>query len=258
MTVPESHPRYVSLSIRDRLVEGWENGLVATQGLIAHGRGEAFDYLLGETTTEEAGSAELVASYMLITASRPVISVNGNVGALVPSEIAELSRLLTCPVEVNIFHRTEERVKALVRHLEEHGCQKVLGEHPDARLEGLDHARALCTREGIYNSDVVLVPLEDGDRCQALMDAGKKVITIDLNPLSRTARTADVTIVNNLTRSIPNLIERCGSAMKAASMGDLTGEDMEREISAFSNRENMMRVIGAMVGRYASENMTFL
>ena len=72
MTVPRSHPRYLSLSTRDKLVKGWEVGLVATQGLIAHGRGEAFDYLIGETTTKEAGDAELIASYMLVTAKRPI------------------------------------------------------------------------------------------------------------------------------------------------------------------------------------------
>jgi 4-phosphopantoate--beta-alanine ligase len=239
------------------LVEGWEKGLVVTQGLIAHGRGEAFDYLLGETTTKEAEIAEIVASYMLLKARRPVISVNGNVGALVPEEIAKLSDLISCPVEVNIFHRTENRVKKLVEHLREHGCRKVLGEHPDAKIEGLDHARALCSRQGIFNSDVVLVPLEDGDRCHALKMAGKKVITIDLNPLSRTSKTANVTIVNNLTRSIPNLIGRCSFAMEALSMGRLTLEEMEKEISSFSNENNLMRVIGGMIGRYASENMTF-
>ncbi|MBN1540038.1 MAG: phosphopantothenate/pantothenate synthetase [Candidatus Thermoplasmatota archaeon] len=257
MKVPESHPRYLSLITRDRLVDGWKKGLVATQGLIAHGRGEAFDYLLGETTTKEAEAAELVASYMLVTAKKPVISVNGNVGALVPDGIAALSDLLSCPVEVNIFHRTEDRVRRLAQHLEDHGCRKVLGEHPDSRLEGLDHARALCTRQGILNSDVVLVPLEDGDRCQALRSAGKKVITIDLNPLSRTARTANVTIVNNLTRSVPNLIEGCRVAMEALSMGRLTLDDVEKEIASFSNEVNLMRVLGAMIGRYASENMSF-
>ncbi|MGA1849039.1 MAG: 4-phosphopantoate--beta-alanine ligase [Thermoplasmatota archaeon] len=257
MTVPRSHPRYLSLSTRDKLVEGWEAGLVATQGLIAHGRGEAFDYLIGETTTKEAGDAELIASYMLVTAKRPVISVNGNVGALVPDEIAKLSDILSCPVEVNIFHRTGERVQRLVKHLREHGCRNVLGEHPDARLEGLDHARALCSRQGIFSSDVVLVPLEDGDRCQALKKAGKKVITIDLNPLSRTSRTADVTIVNNITRALPDLIERSRESMEALSMGSLTLKEMEEDILSFSNQDNLMRTLGTMIGRYASENMSF-
>jgi 4-phosphopantoate--beta-alanine ligase len=36
---------------------------------------------------------------------------------------------------------------------------------------------------------------------------GKRVITIDLNPLSRTARAADVTIVDELTRALPLLAQ---------------------------------------------------
>ena len=52
----------------------------------------------------------------------------------------------------------------------------------------------------------VLIPLEDGDRCEALVRMGKKVIAIDLNPLSRTSRMATVTIVDNIVRAVPNLI----------------------------------------------------
>ena len=55
---------------------------------------------------------------------------------------------------------------------------------------------------------VVLILLEDGDRCEALVAMGKKVIAIDLNPLSRTARKATVSIVDNILRAIPNLTEQ--------------------------------------------------
>ena len=48
--IPKSHPRAKSLYIRERLVHGFDDGLVAKEGLMAHGRGEAFDYLLGEKT----------------------------------------------------------------------------------------------------------------------------------------------------------------------------------------------------------------
>jgi 4-phosphopantoate---beta-alanine ligase len=239
LTVPRSHPRYVSLATRDKLVEGWKNGLVATQGLIAHGRGEAFDYLLGEVTTPEAEMATNAAACMLLLADRPVISVNGNVGAMVAPEIATLSGLLDCPAEVNIFHRTDDRVNRLVEHLEENGCKKVLGRDPDARLEGLDHARALCYRDGIFASDVVLVPLEDGDRCKALKAAGKSVITIDLNPMSRTAVTADVTIVDNLIRSMPNLIRVIKGYQKRLLFGGITPEKLKAELSSYSNEENL-------------------
>jgi len=49
--IPQSHPRAKSLQIRDMLVNGFDQGLVAKEGLMAHGRGETFDYLLGERTS---------------------------------------------------------------------------------------------------------------------------------------------------------------------------------------------------------------
>ena len=51
----------------------------------------------------------------------------------------------------------------------------------------------------------MLVPLEDGDRCEALVALGKQVLVIDLNPLSRTARMAHVTIVDEVTRAMTEL-----------------------------------------------------
>ena len=39
-----------------------------------------------------------------------------------------------------------------------------------------------------------------------LRNAGKTVITFDLNPLSRTSQTANITIVDNVTRAIDLLI----------------------------------------------------
>jgi len=254
MTVPKSHPRYLSLITRDRLVEGWKNGLVVTQGLIAHGRGEAFDYLLGEVTVDEARKAERTAACRMLLAERLVISVNGNVGALVPGEVAELSRILECPVEVNIFHRTEERVSRLAALLREHGCYEVLGEEPDAKLEGLEHARALCSRKGIFSSDVVLVPLEDGDRCQALKAAGKDVITIDLNPLSRTSKTADITIVDNLIRAMPNLISEVKDLKEDLKAEKISRDDMERTVSDFSNDDNIRSVLRSISERFSSSD----
>ena len=55
---------------------------------------------------------------------------------------------------------------------------------------------------------MVFVPLEDGDRCEALIRSGRKVVTIDLNPLSRTARKASITIVDNIIRALPLLVDR--------------------------------------------------
>ena len=78
MNIPKSHPRYLSLQIREKLVDGFKNNLVAKEGLLAHGRGEAFDYLIGEKTTKSAKNAIKAAAYMLNQAQKSVISVNGN------------------------------------------------------------------------------------------------------------------------------------------------------------------------------------
>jgi len=46
--VPDDHPRKVSLDMREKIIEGHTLNIVATAGLLAHGRGEAFDYIIGE------------------------------------------------------------------------------------------------------------------------------------------------------------------------------------------------------------------
>jgi len=208
--ISESHPRYISLVTRERLVEMMRRGIVSEAGLIAHGRGEAFDYLLGEKTGDFAYNAEKAAVALLLTAERPVISVNGNAAALAGKELLELAEITGSIVEVNLFHRTEERVQLIVEHLKSLGGDGILGPEPDARIPGVEHARALCHRDGIYSADVVLVPLEDGDRTEALKSMGKKVITIDLNPMSRTAKTADITVVNNIIRAMPEMVLMAG------------------------------------------------
>ncbi len=206
--IPKSHPRYASLVARERVAEGVRRGYTSTQGLIAQGRGECFDYLIGERTTVAALEAIRAAAAMLLLAERPALSVNGNVAALAAEEMVALAAALKIPLEVNLFHRSEERVKKIADLLLEKGATKVLGERPDAAVPGLDHARALATRGGIYDADVVLIPLEDGDRCEALVAMGKKVIAIDLNPLSRTAKKATVSIVDNIVRAVPLLTEQ--------------------------------------------------
>src|SRR5438477_302099 len=101
MKIPKSHQRYDSLMRRETLVRAWKAGIVVPEGLIAHGRGEAFDYL--------------------------------------------------------------------------------------------------------YGADVVLVPLEDGDRAEALVRMEKVVISVDLNPFSRTTRTASIPVVDELSRALLNI-----------------------------------------------------
>ena len=46
--IDENHPRYNSLMMRKKISEAGQKGMLAQSAMIAHGRGEAFDYLLGE------------------------------------------------------------------------------------------------------------------------------------------------------------------------------------------------------------------
>lgn len=205
--IPKDHPRYTSLVTREHLAECARSGIVSLEGLTSHGRGEAFDYLLGEKTSESALLAEKTAAALIRTAKHPVISVNGNTAALAAREIALLQKASGALVEVNLFHRTPERVQQIESLLRDAGTEVFSGEAE--RLLPLSHDRAYCRREGMYTADVVLVPLEDGDRCEVLVGMGKKVIAVDLNPLSRTARKATLTIVDEVTRALPRIAEAC-------------------------------------------------
>jgi 4-phosphopantoate---beta-alanine ligase len=227
--IPPDHPRYMSLLTRERLVKGVRDGITSEQGLIAQGRGEAFDYLIGERTTASARAAEKTAVAMLMLAKNPVISVNGNAAALSAKEICQLAETLDAAVEINLFHRTEERVSRIAARLRSEGCTKLYGERPDRLIPGLSHERAKASSEGIYTADVVLVPLEDGDRCEALAKMGKRVIVVDLNPLSRSAQTATVTIVDNIVRALPNMVAL------AQEMKSVPGMELEEIIEEFRN-----------------------
>src|SRR5690606_28300817 len=170
---------------------------------------EAYDYLLGERTTRTAQRAIKAAAAMLLLSKKPVISGNGNTAALCPREIVEMANYTSAAIEVNIFYRTEERKQAIKAELERHGGRNILGVGPraSARIPELQSERRRVDPEGIYVADTVLVRVEDGERTEALARMGKRVISVDLNPLSRTARTAHITIVDNITRAMPALIE---------------------------------------------------
>ena len=225
--IPEDHPRRDSLVTRHRIEAGVDRGITSRQGLIAQGRGESFDYLLGERTIESADRAERVAAAQLLLADRPVLSVNGNVAALVPGETVELAEAVDAAIEVNLFNRTEERMRAIAEHLREHGAEEVKGLRADARIPGLSHERAKVDADGIGAADAVLVPLEDGDRAEALQGMGKVEIVIDLNPLSRSARVAAIPIVDNIIRAVPNVTAH------ARELRGAPAEELEGIVAAF-------------------------
>jgi 4-phosphopantoate--beta-alanine ligase len=135
--------------------------------------------------------------------------VNGNTAALVAEEIVKLANVTEAKIEVNLFYRSLGRELAIKKLLEKAGAREVLGvgRKASARILELNSERRRVDPRGIMAADVVLVPLEDGDRTEALVRMGKKVIAIDLNPLSRTAQKATITIVDNIVRAAPSLVQ---------------------------------------------------
>lgn len=242
--IPKDHPRAESLMTRERLVNGFRRNLVASEGLIAHGRGEAFDYLLGERTPEVAEGSVRAAAALLLLSKNAVLSVNGNAAALCPKEFVELAEITGAKIEVNLFYRTVERELAVKEELERHGAKQVLGvgERASARIQELSSERRRVDPDGIFAADTVFVPLEDGDRTETLARLGKNVITVDLNPLSRTAKAATITVVDNIVRAMPALVQ------KAQALKGKDKSTLRQLVELFDNEENLEQSLAIIRG----------
>ncbi len=238
MDIPKNHPRYESLILREKVKECLKQGILSEVGVAAHGRGEAFDYLLGEKTSLEAKRSIKAAAIMLCEAKNPVISVNGNTACLVPKEVVELSKIVPLKIEINLFYRTKEREEKIKERLENHGALDVLGvgESASENIPGLESMRGRVSKEGIFSSDVIIVPLEDGDRALALKNMGKKIITVDINPISRTSMCSDISIADNIVRVMPALIEE---------VKKFKSRETEKDFK-FDNNENIKKTIELM------------
>lgn len=233
--IPSNHPRAKSLAIRQLLANGFKSGMVVSEGLIAHGRGEAFDYLIGEKTSNFAFDAIKAASSLLLLAKRPVISVNGNTAALCPRDIVDLANETKSTIEVNLFYRDKKRENLIAETLKKNGANIVLGvgEKEFLQIPELTSNRRHVDPEGIFLADVVFVPLEDGDRTKALINMQKKVITVDLNPLSRTAQNATISIIDNIVRVFPELV-KTSKQLKQMSQNSLL-----EILNNFNNKYNI-------------------
>ena len=237
--IPKDHPRRESLEVRERLVDCFKKGIVVEQGLIAHGRGEAFDYLINEQTNDYALKAIKVASAELLLARKPVISVNGNVACLCAKEVIELAKVSNAKIEINLFYRSKDRINAIKDHLARYGVDEIYGIDEDnlITIEELSSNRRYVDKHGIYSADLVLLALEDGDRTQALVRLKKKVIAIDLNPLSRTAQSADITIVDNVTRALPLMVRY------VKEFSRLNKDELASMSNSFDNKANLRNAI---------------
>ncbi len=72
---------------------------------------------------------------------------------------------------------------------------------------------------------------------------GKTVIAIDLNPLSRTSRAANITIVDNVVRAIPNMIKF------AEELRGKPQDGLVSMVKGFNNDENLRNVLRYIVNR---------
>jgi len=242
--IPKSHPRYLSLKTRDDIVKGVDNGVTSIHGLIAHGRGEAFDYMIGEKTRKFSMEAIEAAACLLLSAKNPVISVNGNLAALCAKDIVGLAKVVPAKIEVNIFHTSKKREITIKKFLVKNGVKGVLMPSKGI-VKYIDHNRRFCNPSGILKADVVFVPLEDGDRCQALRRMGKRVITVDLNPLSRTSKSASVTIVDNVIRAMPLLIKL---VKKNKSLSE---RQLVSTVNKYDNKKILKRALNYVSKRFS-------
>ena len=233
MSIPKNHPRAQSLKQRELLEKGLEQGIVVKAGLIAFGRGEAFDYLLGEKTNNLSKKAIRASAALLLLSKTPIFSVNGNTACLIPKEIARLSKIGNIGVEVNIFYPPKKRRKLIAKKLLKVGI-KALGTNPSKKLKNLSSQRGLVDKFGIWKADTVIVAIEDGDRTTALKKSGKKIIAIDLNPLSRTAQSADITIVDNAIRAIPLITK------ELIKLKHKNNQELKKIVIDFKNKKNLL------------------
>ncbi len=75
---------------------------------------------------------------------------------------------------------------------------------------------------------------------------GKNVIAIDLNPFSRTARAAKITIVDNVTRAMPLLIEYC------KKLSTRQPSELAEIIRRFDNETNLKMMVKAIRDRLSA------
>ena len=111
--IPKDHPRYKSLMTRERLAEMVQRGLVTPTGLISHGRGEAYDYLMGECSNDPALNAERAAAAHLLKARNPVVCINGNAAALDAPNLIALAKAVPAKSYPTWSRRVPRRYSAV-------------------------------------------------------------------------------------------------------------------------------------------------
>jgi 4-phosphopantoate--beta-alanine ligase len=65
----------------------------------------------------------------------------------------------------------------------------------------------------------------------------KTVVAIDLNPLSRTARAANITIIDNVVRAIPQMIN------KARELKNKSRSELEEILEKYDNNRTLQEAL---------------
>ena len=149
-------------------------------------------------------------------------------------------------MEINLYYRTDERVKRIEEVYKKLGVKEILGTNDDEFIDtpNLNGPRSPVSIDGISKSDLIFIPLEDGDRAEALYNLGKTIISVDLNPLSRTAQTSTVTIVDNIVRAMPLLIKY------VEEFEDYGSDELTKMINNFDNKVNLDNSIRDILNRF--------
>ena len=81
-----------------------------------------------------------------------------------------MAKAVNAKIEINLFYRTDERVKIITQLYKDHGYKEILGTLDDdiEYLNDIKNNRASASKTGIYSADTILIPLEDGDRAEIL------------------------------------------------------------------------------------------
>ncbi|MFX1564196.1 MAG: phosphopantothenate/pantothenate synthetase family protein, partial [Promethearchaeota archaeon] len=142
-------------------------------------------------------------------------------------------------LEVNLYHRSVKREKAIARVLKEAGAEEILGMDKEYLeiIPEIHSDRRRVDKRGLLIADVAFIPLEDGDRTEALVKLGKRIVAVDLNPLSRTAQMSTITIVDNIVRALPLLVDYVKRMSKEPE------SSLKKIIESFDNRVNLTEAI---------------
>jgi 4-phosphopantoate--beta-alanine ligase len=141
-----------------------------------------------------------------------------------------------------LYHRSPEREAAIAQVLREAGATDLYGLDPQFHktIPEIYSDRRVVDQRGLFTADLAFVPLEDGDRTEGLVKQGKTVITVDLNPLSRTAQKASITIVDNIVRALPLLVSTI------SDLKQMEKSELERIQQEFNNKHNLSDAINSI------------